>query len=108
MSHSGREKREKQSFTTVASLVSALLTDLERSYVTKETREDKKMRKRINKSIELINNYQELSNLIIKGNPFSKGHEARRRIPSDDPEANSTSGQQATPQSSSDLSSSDS
>ena len=32
------------------------------------------MRKRINTSIEIINNYQEVSNLIIKGDPLHREH----------------------------------
>ena len=55
-----KQHREKQSFTTVVSLVTTLLTDLQRTYVIDSTKKDKKMRKRIQKSIEIINSYQEM------------------------------------------------
>ena len=57
-------------FTTVSSLVTALLTELKKTYVTSDEVKDKKMRKRIKKTIEIVNSYHEMSNLIIKGNPF--------------------------------------
>jgi hypothetical protein len=33
---------------------------------------DRKMRKKIDKTIEIVNEHQEIANLIIKGNPFHK------------------------------------
>ena len=38
--------------------------------MTAENKLDKKMRKTIEKTIQIVNSYGELSNLIIKGNPF--------------------------------------
>ena len=63
----------------MANFVTTLLTDLEKTYITGNEKIDKKMRKRINKSIEIINNYQEVSNLIIKGDPFHKQHSSGSR-----------------------------
>ena len=57
-------------FTTVASLVTSLLNDIRSTYVIDESSRDRHMRRRIAKSIEIINGYQEISNLIIKGDPF--------------------------------------
>ena len=57
-------------FISVANLVSAILTELKQTYVTAENQLDKKMRKTIEKTIQIVNSYGELSNLIIKGNPF--------------------------------------
>ena len=50
--------------------MSAILTELKQTYVTAENQLDKKMRKTIEKTIQIVNSYGELSNLIIKGNPF--------------------------------------
>ena len=58
----------------MANLVTTLLTDLEKTYIQGNDKMDKKMRKRINKSIEILNNHQEVSNLIIKGDPFQRKH----------------------------------
>ena len=66
----GRKNLEDIPFMTVANLVTALFQELKREYVTEQTSKDKKMRNRINKSIELINGYSEISNLVITGNPF--------------------------------------
>ena len=57
-------------FTTVANLITALLSELKRAYVVSHNAKDKKMRKRIDKTIDIVNNQPEIANLIIKGNPF--------------------------------------
>ena len=59
-------------FTTVANLVSALLTELSSNYVTGKNNNDKWMRKRIKKTIDIINSQHELASLIIKDNPFKQ------------------------------------
>ena len=59
-------------FVTIADLVTALLNELMQSYVSGPTLEDRKMRKRIDKTIEIINSRQEIANMIIRGNPFHK------------------------------------
>ena len=74
-----KPKKEKSTFsdvpfTTLANLVTALLKELQRVYVTNNTPQDKKMRSRINKSIEIINNHSEITNIIIKSNPFHHHH----------------------------------
>jgi hypothetical protein len=51
-------------------LLTAILKELKTSYVTQQTAQDKKMRSRINQTITLVNGYSEISNLVIKGNPF--------------------------------------
>ena len=43
------------SFTTVADIITALLTELMQSYVVGNKLDDRKMRKRIAKTIELVN-----------------------------------------------------
>lgn len=43
-------------FTTVANLITALLTELKRNYIVSQDLRDKKMRKRINKTIDIVNN----------------------------------------------------
>lgn len=47
----------KDSFTSLAKLMTALLSEINRTYVTSQTPKDKKMRKRINQTIALVNNY---------------------------------------------------
>ena len=61
-------------FTTVANLVTALFMEVKRTYITGKTQQDKKIRKRIEKTIEIVNEHQEIANLIIKGNPFHRHH----------------------------------
>ena len=56
--------------TSVACLLTALLRELSTTYVTSNAPRDVTMRSRIEKSVEIINSYQELSKLIIHGNPF--------------------------------------
>ena len=57
-------------FMSVSHLLTAILTELKTEYVTEQTPKDKKMRSRIKLTIDLINSYSEISNLVIKGNPF--------------------------------------
>ena len=59
-------------FMSVSHLLTAILTELKTEYVTEQTPKDKKMRSRIKLTIDLINSYSEISNLVIKGNPFKK------------------------------------
>ena len=65
------------SFTTVADLITALLTELMQNYVVGNKMDDRKMRKRIAKMIELVNGKQEIANLIIRGNPFQSSKQHR-------------------------------
>ena len=65
-----REAVKDVPFTTVANLVTAMLMELKRTYVTAPNTIDRKMRKRINRTIEIVNAQPEIANLIIKGNPF--------------------------------------
>ena len=58
----------------MANLITALLQEIEKTYVTKQTIRDKKMRRRIDKTIEIVNDHHEIANLIIKGNPFHSHH----------------------------------
>ena len=58
----------------MANLVTTLLTDLEKTYIRGHDKIDKKMRKRITTSIDILNNNQEVSNLIIKNDPFQRKH----------------------------------
>jgi len=60
---------------TLANLVTALLLELSKTYVTEDSVKDKKMRKRIKQTSELINSYKEISNVMIKGNPFHKSNQ---------------------------------
>ena len=76
---SSKQHREKQSFTTVANLITTLLVDLEQTYVQGNTKIDKKMKKRISTSIAILNSNQEVSNLIIKGDPFHSHHSDSKR-----------------------------
>ena len=62
----------RSSFISVAKLVTQLLKDLVKTYVTENTGKDKKMRKRIDKSIQIINNYQEMSTLLVKRHEFHR------------------------------------
>lgn len=48
--------------------------EVKRTYITGNTQQDKKIRKRISKTIEIVNEHQEIANLIIKGNPFHRHH----------------------------------
>ena len=59
-------------FMSMTSLLTALLTELKTEYVTNQNQKDKRMRFKINQTIDLINNYSEISNLVIKGNPFKR------------------------------------
>ena len=65
-----RDTVKDVSFTTVADLITALLTELMQNYVVGNKMHDRKMRKRIDKTIDLVNSRQEIANLIIRGNPF--------------------------------------
>ena len=58
------------SFITVADLVTALLTEVQNIYVTKNDYRDQRMRRHIAKTIDIINSHEEIANLIIKNNPF--------------------------------------
>ena len=69
-----KEQVKDVPFTTVANLVTALFMELQKTYVTGHTLRDKKMRKRIEKTVEIVNDHQEIANLIIKGNPFHNKH----------------------------------
>jgi len=71
-----KEEIDQIPFTTMGNLVTAILTELRKGYVHGESPTDRKMRNRIIKTISLINNYQEMSNMIIKRNPF---HHHRKR-----------------------------
>ena len=66
------EQDLKSTFISAAKLVTQLLKDLVKSYVTENTGKDKKMRKRVDKSIEIINNYQEMSTLLVKRHPLHR------------------------------------
>ena len=59
-------------FITIANLVTNLLEELMGIYVTNDSHQDKKMRRRVNHTIELINNRIELSNMMISNDPFKK------------------------------------
>jgi len=65
-----KEEIDQIPFTTMGNLVTAILTELRKNYVVGDSPRDKKMRTRIMKTVSLINNYQEMSNMIIKRNPF--------------------------------------
>jgi hypothetical protein len=61
----------------MGNLVTAILTELRKTYVIGDEASDKKMRARILKTVSLINNYQEMSNMIIKRNPFHVQHKRK-------------------------------
>ena len=68
-----RHKIEKEvSFMTLADLITALLSELSNTYVTTDNSHDKKMRRKIKQTSELINSYKQISNVVLKGNPFHK------------------------------------
>jgi len=69
--------KEPKPFTTVSNLLTVLLTDVQKQYITTDAAKDKRMRKRIKKSIEIINSLQEMSNLLIKRNPLKKSSTIR-------------------------------
>ena len=58
----------------MANLVTAVLSELERTYVVASSEKDKKMRRRIRKTVELVNSSGEMQNLLIKQNPFHTHH----------------------------------
>ena len=59
-------------FMTLANVVTALLDEFQKEYVMADTPKDKKMRRKIRITEELINSSKEISNVMIKGNPFKK------------------------------------
>jgi len=59
-------------FKTLADVVTDLLKELKKTYVTLDTRDDKIMRRKIKQASELINSNAELSKIMIKGDPYKK------------------------------------
>ena len=57
-------------FMSLANLITALLNEITKHYMTGTSTLDKQMRYRINKTVEILNDYPELSNILIKGDPF--------------------------------------
>ena len=57
-------------FMSLANLITALLDEITKHYVTGASALDKQMRFRINKTVEILNDYPELSNILLKGDPF--------------------------------------
>ena len=57
-------------FMSLSNLITALLSELAKSYVYGATEFDVSMRSKIAKTIEIVNNYQEVSQILIKGDPF--------------------------------------
>ena len=54
-------------FTTVANLVTALLNDVKNNFVVGDSNKDVKMRKRIQKVQNIVNDFHEMSQLLVKG-----------------------------------------
>lgn len=57
-------------FMSLANLITALLDEITKHYVTGASALDKQMRFRINRTVEILNDYPELSNILLKGDPF--------------------------------------
>ena len=57
-------------FMSLSNLITALLSELAKTYVYGATEFDVSMRSKIAKTIEIVNNYQEVSQILIKGDPF--------------------------------------
>ena len=57
-------------FMSLSNLITALLSDLAKKYVYGATDFDVSMRSRIAKTIEIINDYPAVSQILIKGDPF--------------------------------------
>ena len=55
---------------SLANLITALLDEITKHYVTGASALDKQMRFRINRTVEILNDYPELSNILLKGDPF--------------------------------------
>lgn len=64
------DEDEDTDLTSAAKVISSLLSDIKTQYVSGDTHLDKKMRKRIEKTIAITNNYYEMQNILIKRNPF--------------------------------------
>ena len=57
---------------SMTNLLTALLNELKNEFVTEQSSKHKKMRSRIKQTIDLISSYNEISSLVIKGNPFKR------------------------------------
>ena len=64
------DEDEGTDLTSAAIVISSLLSDIKKQYVSGDTHLDKKMRNRIEKTIAITNNYYEMQNILIKRNPF--------------------------------------
>ena len=69
-----KKEEEDFQFTTVAHLLTALLTELRDNFVVEDNKKHERMRERIAQTMTMVNSYQELSNLIIKNNPYHSTH----------------------------------
>lgn len=69
-----KESLRDVSFTTVANIITALFMEVKKTYITGHALREKKMRQKIEKTIEIVNDHPEIANLIIKGNPFHTRH----------------------------------
>ena len=57
-------------FMSLSNLVTAMLSELAKTYVYCQTEFDVTMRSRIAKTIDIVNNYPAVSQILIKGDPF--------------------------------------
>ena len=57
-------------FMSLSNLVTAMLSELAKTYVYGSTEFDVTMRSRIAKTIDIVNNYPAVSQILIKGDPF--------------------------------------
>ena len=55
---------------SLSNLVTAMLSELAKTYVYGHTEFDVTMRSRIAKTIDIVNNYPAVSQILIKGDPF--------------------------------------
>lgn len=64
-------EQDTLNFTTMTNVIQNLLVDIRDVYITGDSKDDRNMRARIRKVLDLINSENHMSNIIVKGDKFT-------------------------------------